>query len=133
MNVSKIVLTDIEQRLFDRFRTADDVELSIDEYKILLHKKLIKDAIGGNSGWFDHLPEKGLCTLSDIGKDLRAYQIKMERAERKADRRYRITTGIAILALILSILSLAWQAYTWTSERDRSNVLADSSEAMQPE
>lgn len=113
MDVSKIVLTDVEQCLFDRFRKSDDVELTIDEYKVLLHKGLIKNSIGGNSGWFDDLPEKGICSLSDTGKDLRAYQAQQNKVERQSSRRYWITTAIAAIALIKAFMpeisaGLAW-------------------------
>lgn len=115
IDVSKIVLTDIEQRLFDLFRGKDDVELTKDEYKILLHKNLIKDSIGGKTGWFDNLPQKGICTISDIGKDLRAYQAKMERSARKEDRKYWITTIIAVVALIKSFMPEISAGLAWLS------------------
>lgn len=116
MDVSKIVLTDVEQKIFDRFKRTDSAELTKEEYKVLLHKNLILDSIGGSSGWFDDLPEKGLCSLSDVGKDLRAYQAQRSKAERKSSRRYWITTGIAIAAFLLAVASLLWQAYTWRYE-----------------
>ena len=127
MDVSKIVLTDTEQAIFDRFRKTDSAELTIDEYKILIHKGLIKDSICGNSGWFSDLPEKGICSLSDKGKDLKAYQSMQRRLSRQASRRYWITTGIAVAAFLLSVVSLLWQAYTWRYEINQANATSSFS------
>lgn len=82
MDVTKIVLTEEEQILFNKFQKTDHTELTVSEYKILLHKSPIKDHIGGNSGWFSTLPQKGVCEISDIGKDLRAYQLLQKKADR---------------------------------------------------
>lgn len=128
MDVTKIVLTEEEQILFNKFRKTDHTELTVSEYKILLHKSLIKDHIGGNSGWFSTLPQKGVCEISDIGKDLRAYQLLQKKADRRSSRRYWITTGIAIAALLLSIAALLWQAYIWKYELKHNEVTFSSSD-----
>ena len=39
------------------------------------------------------------------------------RQKRKASRRYWVTTVIAIVALVLALLSLVWQIYTWSKEK----------------
>lgn len=116
MDVSKIVLTDAEQRLLNRFRESESAELTIEEYRVLLRKGLIKDSIDGSSGWFNDLPKKGICFLSDTGKDLQAYQNQQDRIRRQSSRRYWITTGIAVAALLMSVASLLWQAYSWKDE-----------------
>ena len=48
----------------------------------------------------------------------RAY-VEERREHRQKIRRERMTLAIAVLALILSFLSIAWQAYTWIAELGR--------------
>lgn len=43
-----------------------------------------------------------------------------EKLYKRGDRRAQITLIIAALALLLSLLSIAWQIYTWTTERVES-------------
>ena len=107
-DVTKIFLTLEEQRAFDKF--ADDTaELTKGEFELLRNRGLIKNSLNGNSGWFDIVDKSGLCELSDTGKALRAYQAVRARDARKADRRYWITTGIAIAALVTAIASIVLQ------------------------
>lgn len=45
------------------------------------------------------------------------YQAEKKSASRKESRRYWVTTVVAIVALVLALLSLVWQIYTWSKER----------------
>lgn len=108
IDVTKMFLTPEEQRAFDKF--ADDTaELTKGEFELLRNKGLIKNSLNGNSGWFDIVDEFGSCELSDTGKALRAYQAMQVRDAKKNARRYWITTGIAIAALITAIASIVLQ------------------------
>ena len=51
--------------------------------------------------------------ITDTGVRYLLYRKEREEKERKETIRYRITTGIAIAALILSLVALLWQGYTW--------------------
>ena len=113
MDVSTIVLTDAERKAFDKFSQSDKAFLTQDEFKLLIQKKLVLDSMNGKSSWFDDLPAYGECKLSPTGKDLKAYQAQKNRIKKKADRRYWITTGIAVIALIKAFMpeisvGLAW-------------------------
>lgn len=104
MEVSKIVLTSDEQKVFARFKRSDSAVLTKAEFQLLRRKNLVKDCIDGKSSWFDDLPEKGVCAISDFGEDLRAYQKQQTNARRKDSRRYWITTVIASAALVKSFM-----------------------------
>lgn len=55
--------------------------------------------------------------FGDNGRNF-LYFYRNKRSEKRVQaRRYWITTGIAVTALILSILSLIWQAYTCQIDR----------------
>ena len=113
MDVSTIVLTDEERKAFDKFSQSDKAFLTQDEFRLLIQKRLILDSMNGKSSWFDDLPDYGECKLSPTGKDLKAYRAQQSHIAKKADRRYWITTGIAIIALIKAFMpeissGLAW-------------------------
>lgn len=59
-----------------------------------------------------HITESGITYFEDIKAE--------RRNASKETRRYWITTGIAILALVLSLAPLLWQAYTWSYELNRN-------------
>lgn len=44
--------------------------------------------------------------LTELGKTYLEHQAEIRRQEHKSDRRYRITTGIAVAALITSIVAI---------------------------
>ena len=108
MDITKIILTPEQQKAFDKF-TSDTAELTKAEFEALLRQGIIKNSFGGKSGWFDSLAETGICELNDAGKSLRAYQAAQTRDIKKNDRRYWITTGIAVAALITAIVSIVLQ------------------------
>lgn len=104
MDVSKIVLTEAEQSAFDLFRQTDSAVLTVGQFQLLIKKGLLLDSMDGKSGWFGNLPDFGICKLSDLGKDLRAYQLQQKQIARQQSRRYWITTGIAVVALVKSFM-----------------------------
>ena len=113
MDVSTIVLTDEERKAFDKFSQSDKAFLTQDEFRLLIQKRLILDSMNGKSSWFDDLPDYGECKLSPSGKDLKAYRAQQSHIAKKADRRYWITTGIAVIALLKAFMpeissGLAW-------------------------
>lgn len=111
---SKIVLTEEEQILFDRFSKSDIATFTKEEFFMLKEKGLVRGSLGGKSSWFpEAMPESGECKISQLGKELRVYQKQQDTLARKNDRRYKLTTAIAILALLLSVASIAWQMFTW--------------------
>ncbi len=113
-DVTKIILTPAEQRAFDKFvGESDTADLTKGEFELLRNRGLIKNSLNGNSGWFDIVDNAGLCELSDTGKALRAYQAVQTRNVKKNDRRYWITTGIAIAALIKSFWPEISSALAW--------------------
>ena len=57
----------------------------------------------------------GRYVLSDEGKRYLLYYSSATRKHRVSELRGWITTVIAVLAFILSILSLSWQVYSWQS------------------
>lgn len=65
------------------------------------------------------------------GLDYLAYKDSKKKKERKESIRYWITTGIAIVALLLSVAALLWQAYTWRHELQELEV-SSYSVGLQP-
>ena len=123
---SAFVLSDYAQSLFDRFKESENASaiLTREAFQVLRDKGLVTNAINGKTDWFDTLPESGVCTLSRAGKALRTYQKKQVReqlqrskVERRKEIRDWITLAVAVFGLILSIISISWQIYTWRSER----------------
>ena len=75
--------------------------------------------------------------ISDRGKDFLMFSKRSRSNARKESFHYWITTAIAALALLLAVLSLCWQAYTWSIEQSRtptdsSNVSACSKSNEEP-
>ncbi len=105
----KFVLGDYEQELFDRFRDSDQIQMTRTEFEILRKKGLVEGALSGNSDWFDLKEESGIVQLSGFGKGLRAFQKKQRKQEEKEDRRYKTSTRLSILAIVISLLALGLQ------------------------
>lgn len=103
MDFTNLILTDKEQKIFNRFVKRDSVFLSKEEFIALRNRGLVTGILGGKSDSFD-IPESGSCKLSEKGKQFRAYQCRQQKANRKNNRRYWITTGIALAALIKAFL-----------------------------
>lgn len=103
---SKVILTSEEQMLFDKFKYSDEIILSLNDFRVLRNKGLIKSSIDGRSDYFDDLPSQGVCTISDFGKNFRAYQALEQMKNKKENRKFLITTMIAGIAVILAAGSL---------------------------
>lgn len=103
---SLVVLSPEEQKLFDLFKNSDEAFLTLEQFNILREKGLVGSLLGGKSDMFGDLPQQGICEISNRGKNLRAYQYNVRLKEWKDDKRYRITTGIAVSAPIISIISI---------------------------
>lgn len=109
IDYSLIMLSDRERKIFEKFKVSDTATLTREEFRLLREKGLVAGTMSGASDWFDSLPNKGVCKLSDRGRDLRSYQMLVRRKESTESVRYWITTVIAILALILAVVSLITQ------------------------
>jgi len=70
---SLIVLTEEESAIFKKFNKADTAFLTKEEFFLLDRKGLIKSSVNGKSTWFEN-PENGLCSISQKGKEFRAYR-----------------------------------------------------------
>ena len=105
---SKIVLTEVQQAIFNKFMHNDQVYLTIEEYNLMYKTGLLKECIDGKSTWFD-IPSGGICELSDKGKAYRTYLKKQRKAEKTTSFRFWIglilSNAIAIAALIVAILA----------------------------
>lgn len=66
----------------------------------------------------------GRYVLSDEGKRYLLYYDSATRKHRVSELRGWITTVIAVLAFILSILSLSWQVYSWQSTESQKQEAA---------
>ena len=106
MDYEKILLTNMEQIAFDKFKYSDTSTLTKTEFQMLKAKGLIIGSINGKSDWFDDLPQSGICEISNLGKNLRLYQHNQKILTRKENRRYRINTALSIIALLIASASL---------------------------
>lgn len=106
MSYDKILLTDIEQTIFDKFKDTDTAILTQSEFQVLKAKGLVIGAINGKSDWFDDLPKSGTCTISDLGKFFRIYQRNQFLLSKQEKSRYRINNVFSIIALLISTASL---------------------------
>lgn len=79
----------------DSYKTVENVIAS------LLDEGLIKSS-GGNDLLSSHL------SFTPIGTVKFLYEIEAIEKSKKEDRRYRITTGIALLGAITGIIALIW-------------------------
>ena len=97
----KFVLTEKEQTIFNKFKKNNTAELSGPEYNLMIWKRLVDDAQIPNS-----IDKLFTVRLSRVGQELRTYQ-KMHKKKIMSDNiRYGVTTVIAVVALVLSLLSL---------------------------
>lgn len=106
IDYSKIVLTKKEQTIFDKFKDTDSAALSTDEFHILKNKDLICNTIDGKTNWFEKYPSKGICVISDKGRNLRAYQLIEKRKDFKRIIWNIINTVLAATSVIVSIIAL---------------------------
>lgn len=101
---SQFVLTEKEQKAFNKFKKKDTAELTINEYKLLVWKRLVDDIRLDEEKILS--PDPVQISLTRMGKELRTYQREQRAKTRKENIRYGITTFIAIIALVLSIISI---------------------------
>ena len=102
---SKIVLTEVQQAIFNKFMYDDQAYLLIEEYNLMYKTGLLKECIDGKSTWFD-TPSGGICELSDKGKAYRTYLKKQYKVERTISFHRWANTIIAAVALLIAIASL---------------------------
>ena len=106
MNVEEIHLNEKEQEVFDKFGDDGSAELMLAEFEVLRHTGLIQDRLGNSPPGSSTLPASGKCWLSGDGEKYRRYYRAKQKEARTDERRYRITTGISITALVISAGSL---------------------------
>ena len=104
MDVTKLTLTEAEQAAFDLFGQTDSVVLTSEQFRLLAQKNLVQKSVDGAAVWFSGIPDHGECCLSQAGKELRTYQLQQKQVARQQSRRYWITTGIAVVALVKSFM-----------------------------
>ena len=109
MDITKKYLNEKEQKVFNKFGENGEAFLTLEEFQILRPTGLIQERLGDAGPWSNSWPESGLCRLSGDGEKYQRYYLAQRAAERKSARRYWITTGIAITALILSAISIVLQ------------------------
>ena len=105
IDYSKIVLTDHERQIFDRFNSQDTATLTKQEFQVLRKQGLIKNSINGKTSWFDHLPEKGVCILSDKGMLYRQYLQNQAKNNAQTKRQLRFDNKIAILNVLIPFIT----------------------------
>lgn len=107
---SQIVLSEREMHLFQKFKYADRLVLTRDEWAVLSQTDLIKHHLEGHSDWFDNLPESGICELSEKGVRYREYLNQQSSLLRKGTRRFWIpiiiSNLISLAAVVISLISL---------------------------
>ena len=113
MDVTKVHLTKKERKVFKKFGDDGTAELTLAEFETLRHTKLIQDRLGNYPPGSSTLPPSGKCWLSGDGAEYRRYYLAQRAAERKSTRRYWITTGIAIAALVKSFWPEISSALAW--------------------
>lgn len=102
VDLTRIVLTDAEQRVFDKFAGQGTAVLSEEEYSTLRKTKLVDPSLG----WFQEVKWPCSVKLTELGLQLQAYQKQLRRAVAKDDRRFRIHTILTIIAIGLSAISI---------------------------
>ncbi len=95
---SALSLTPDEKAAFQKFAATDRAILTDAERKCLYRLGFLK----GTNGWLEGLPEDGKYELNDDGKRYREFLRSKKSADRKEARRWRITTAIALVALVKS-------------------------------
>lgn len=75
IDYEKIILTEEEQNIFDLFRSSDTAFLTVQQFKVLYRRGLIKQTINGKSFWYDDVAD-GICQLSEKGIYFREFQNK---------------------------------------------------------
>ena len=99
---SRVLLDKRERKIFKRFKHSDTAVLTKDEFKLLRKKDLVKGVLGGQSDSFDITIDKGLCEISDNGRDYRLYKQFVAKSVAIEWVRYAVTTAIAVAAFIKS-------------------------------
>lgn len=108
MKYYEVVLSKYEQKLFNRFKRRDRAYFKREEYRILLDKELVKGTLGGETDWFHDFPEDGEAIISELGRDVRSYQVLKRTESHVANAQF----WIGLLApLVVSIASLVLSFY----------------------
>jgi len=97
----KLILTEQEQKVFNKFNKVNSTDLTEIEYNLLKCKGLVDDEQLHN--YIDHTYT---ARLSGNGRDFRAYQKLCQKKRFKDELRYWITTLIALGSLSLLMLSV---------------------------
>jgi len=105
IDFSKIVLTKEERKLFKRFKKEKRVKLDWSEARPLTHYDLITQNVTGQNSIGDSMSD-GTYKLSSCGKKYFEYLRITELEKISSEIRGWITTVIAVLAFILSIIAL---------------------------
>ncbi|MBA4699211.1 MAG: hypothetical protein H2212_07215 [Ruminococcus sp.] len=95
IDYNKFILTPEEQKVFEKFKNSNRAKMNANEFELLFLKGLVEGIY--SSGWVN---------LSRVGKELRTFQKNELSRIKKENTRYYFTTAIAVLALILSLVSL---------------------------
>lgn len=97
----KLILTEQEQRVFDKFKKVNSTELTETEFALLRRKGLVD-----NEQLLNAIDLTHIVRLSMRGQEFRAYQKLSRKQQHKEDLRYLITTLIALAALIISLITM---------------------------
>lgn len=95
-----ILLTPEEEKIFNKFLYKYEVQLTNEEYELVRRRRIVRTA--HNQTYTP--PGKTTCILSGLGRNYLAYLYQTSKQEKKDDKRYWITTGIALAALFKSFL-----------------------------
>lgn len=105
-----ILLSDEEQKIFDKFKSDNSALLTRKEFNAMAKRGLVIGALGGKSNWFDNLPEIGVAHLSETGKSLKLYQKQTARKEHVARVRHWVpvfvSSLLSVIAIIISVIAL---------------------------
>ena len=131
--VDEIILSRKEKRLLRKIEkeviSLDDPETKTAEFSVLNGYGMLEQTVS------DKFPKKldpygntmvNAYKISDEVSRYWLYQKQQRRTSRKESRRYWITTAIAVVALALSVLSLIWQMYTWSKDRQEKSESQES-------
>lgn len=86
------------EKLFKKFMHSDTATLTHAEFVTLRNAGPIKNTFGSAMNWFTGIPDKALCTISDIGLEYRAFK----KSQKRDTFRWIVGIIIAIITILAS-------------------------------
>lgn len=101
-------LTEQQEEILSRFLYCNIITLSRSEINLMMDAGLLVIHLPLNVDWFHDMPREANCSLNLAGQKYLKYRLEQTEKIKRENFRYRLTTGIAIVGVLMSLAALLW-------------------------